>query len=324
MRRRSKPYRAVGAPSPAFTLDPTIRKALQQHRPVVGLESAVFTHGLPATEREPMAEAMQAAVRAAGAVPAVIALLDGQVKIGLSQADWQKLLRAPAPAKCARVDLGWLSTQRASAGTTVSATIHLAAQAGIEFVVTGGIGGVHRQFEQTFDISADLFALTRTPITLVCSGPKSIADFRKTYEYLETHSVPILGYQTRWLPGFYLRDTGIVLRACAETLSELAAAIHHYRQSDYQGGIVVANPVPAAQALPPAVVESWLAEALRLAAVQDVKGPALTPFLLASLNRLSAGATLRANKALLVANAQLAGRLAVACQSSERVKRRHH
>lgn len=297
----------------SYHVHPTVHRALIRRQPVVALESAVVTHGLPVEVRESVAEALAQAIRGAGAVPAMVAVLNGRIRVGLTREDFNQLLSAENPRKCTRADLGWLLTQRATAGTTVSATIHVAARAGIEFAATGGIGGVHRDAGETLDISADLIELTRTRIVLVASGPKIITDLRKTYEYLETLSVPVLGYQTRELPGFYVRSTGIPLRSDAENPGQLVAAIRHYRALGYAGGILVVNPVPTEQALDGVRVERWLTQALRQAAAQSVQGPALTPFLLDALHRLSRGATLRANQALLVANARLAAELAAAC-----------
>ncbi|MFQ5696429.1 MAG: pseudouridine-5'-phosphate glycosidase, partial [Terriglobia bacterium] len=177
---------------------------------------------------------------------------------------------------------------------------------------TGGIGGVHREAGETFDVSADLIELARAPVALVCSGAKSIVDLRKTIEFLESQSVPVIGFGTEELPGFFTRATGLRLRATAATVEELAAAVRAYRASGWRGGLVVANPVPAEAALEPSEVEPLIEEACRRAAAQGVAGSALTPFLLAALSELSGGATLQANKALLRSNAALAARLAAA------------
>lgn len=280
--------------------------------PIVALESAVLTHGLPPDERLPVANELEGAVCQAHATPAFIALVAGKARVGLTGRELEALTKEENVSKCTRGDLGWLLAQHASAGTTVSATIFVAAQAGIEVVATGGIGGVHRDAADTFDISADLVELSRIPVTLVCSGVKTVLDVRKTLEFLESQSVPVIGFETEELPGFFVRQTGLQLRAITRDLTELAAAVHSYRATGYHGGILVANPVPAEAALPAEEVEPQVARALKEATKQGISGAALTPFLLESLNRLSDGATLRANKALLRSNAELAARLAVA------------
>jgi pseudouridine-5'-phosphate glycosidase len=276
------------------------------------LETAVLTHGLPAAESVSMAAALEAAVRRAGAVAAFIALLRGKACVGLTEREVEQLAAPGATAKCARADLGWLLAQKAAAGTTVSATIYVAAQAGIEVAATGGIGGVHRDAADTFDVSADLVELARAPVVLVCSGAKSFVDLRKTQEFLESRSVPLIGFQTRDFPSFFTRDTHLPLRATAREVGELAAAVRAYRQTGYQGGILILNPVPAESALPAGQVESLVARAVKQASEQGIAGAEVTPFLLEAMNRLSGGATLRANKALLLSNAELAAHLAVA------------
>ncbi|MGH9805188.1 MAG: pseudouridine-5'-phosphate glycosidase [Candidatus Acidiferrales bacterium] len=293
-------------------LSAAVRAARQWRRPVVALETAVLTHGLPPAERVPMAAALEATVRRAGAVAAFIALLRGKACVGLTEREVESLAEPGATVKCARADLGWVLSQKAAAGTTVSATIYVAAQAGIEVAATGGIGGVHRDAADTFDVSADLVELARTPVALVCSGAKSIVDLRKTQEFLESRSVPLIGFQTRDFPGFFTRDTHLPLRATAREVGELAAAVRAYRQTGYKGGILILNPIPAEAALAAGEVESLVAKAVKQASEQGIAGAEVTPFLLEAMNRLSGGATLRANMALLRSNAELAAQLAVA------------
>jgi pseudouridine-5'-phosphate glycosidase len=297
-------------------LSPAVLTARTGRHPIVALESAVLTHGLPPDERLPMANELEEAISRAHATPAFIALIAGKARVGLIARELETLTQEEGVAKCVRADLGWLLAQHASAGTTVSATIYVAAQAGIEVVATGGIGGVHRDAADTFDISSDLVELSRTPATLVCSGIKSVLDLRKTLEFLESQSIPVIGFETDELPGFFVRQTGLRLRAVARDLTELAAAVHCYRATGYNGSILVANPVPVEAALSAKEVEPLIAKVLKEATKQEVSGAALTPFLLESLNRLSEGATLQANKALLRSNAELAARLAVALRKS--------
>lgn len=295
-----------------LTPSPTVRSARNRRRPLVALETTVLTHGLPRAEALPLARQLEEAVRRAGATSAFVALLGGKARVGLSARELERLVTSDNVAKCARADLGWLLSQKTAAGTTVSATLFIAARAGIEVAATGGIGGVHRDADDTFDISADLMELTRAPVTLVCAGPKIIVDLRKTLEFLESQSVPVIGYHTDELPGFFIRHTGLRLRATAHKVEELAAAVRSYRATGYSGGIVVANPVPPAEALAEKDVEKLVARAQAAAVKKAVSGAALTPFLLARMNELSGGATLRANKALLRSNAELAARLAAA------------
>jgi len=257
-----------------------------------------------------MARQLEEAVRQAGATPAFIALHGGKVRVGLTPDELKNLAGNKKAEKCARADLGWLLAQKALAGTTVSATVYAAAQAGIEVAATGGIGGVHRDAAESYDISADLMELARTPVALVCSGAKIIVDLRKTLEFLESQSVPVIGYQTDKLPGFFVRRTNLPLRASASDTKELAVAVRSYRATGYGGAVLVVNPIPAEEALEEQTVEDWVARALRAADDQGVSGAAVTPFLLEKMNELSGGATLRANKALLRSNAGLAARLA--------------
>jgi pseudouridine-5'-phosphate glycosidase len=295
-----------------LTLSPAVRAARRHHRPLVALETTVLTHGLPREAALPLVRELEKTVHRAGATPAFVALLAGKARVGLTPHELDSLVSRDTVAKCARADLGWLLSQKAAAGTTVSATLFIAAQAGIAVAATGGIGGVHRDAGSTFDISADLLELTRAPVTLVCSGPKIIVDLRKTLEFLESRSVPVIGYQTDELPGFFVRRTGLRLRAAARRVEELAAAVRSYRATGYSGGIVVVNPVSSAEALAESKVEKLVAQALRAAEKKRIRGAALTPFLLARMNDLSGGATMRANQALLRSNAELAARLAAA------------
>lgn len=293
-------------------LSATVRTARRSHRPIVALETAVLTHGLPANESLTMARELEEAVRKGGAAPAFIALLNGKVHVGLTAKELKTLAGNKKAEKCSRSDLGWLLAGKALGGTTVSATIYAAAQVGIQVAATGGIGGVHRDATESFDISADLMELARTPVTLVCSGAKIIVDLRKTLEFLESQSVPVIGYGTDELPGFLVRPTGLSLRPRAYDIKTLAAVVRTYRATGYRGAILVANPIPLKDALEANSVEEWVTGALREAEAQSLSGAGVTPFLLQKMNELSGGATLRANKALLRSNAELAAHLAAA------------
>lgn len=293
-------------------LGATVRTARRRRRPIVALETAVLTHGLPRQESLPVARELEESVRKGGAVPAFIALLDGKVRVGLTAKELKALAGNKKAQKCSRSDLGWLLAKKAPGGTTVSATLYAAARAGIQVAATGGIGGVHRDASDSFDISADLMELARTPVTLVCSGAKIIVDLRKTLELLESQSVPVIGYGTDELPGFLVRRTGLPLRPRADDVKTLAALVRAYRATGYRGGILVANPIPLKDALDEDSVEVCVTKALQEAEVQSLSGAGVTPFLLQRMNELSGGTTLVANQALLRSNAELAALLAAA------------
>ncbi|MEX2629971.1 MAG: pseudouridine-5'-phosphate glycosidase [Tistlia sp.] len=290
-----------------------VATARAEGRAVVALESTVIAHGLPWPDNLHAAEAIEAAVREAGAVPATVALADGRLRIGLDPDTLQRLARGGVPVmKVSRRDFGAVLASRALGATTVAGTMAAAALAGIATMATGGLGGVHRGAESSFDISADLAELARTPVAVVCSGAKSILDLPRTLELLETLGVPLVGYGCARLPAFYLRESEHPVPARADSPEEAAAILAAQWSLGLGGGALVANPPPAAAALDPARFAGWLAEAEQEAADQGVAGKAVTPFLLSRLHVLSGGATLAANRALLIENARLAGRIAAA------------
>jgi len=292
---------------------PPVAAALAKGGPVVALESTVVAHGLPWPENLEVAHALQAAVREAGAVPATIGLVDGRIVAGLSDAELERFARGGrAVAKVSRRDLAPVLARRALGATTVAGTMIGARLAGIPLMATGGLGGVHRNAIETFDISSDLAELARTPVAVVCSGAKSILDLPRTLELLEGLGVPVVGYGTGGFPAFYSRDSGLPLPHRVESPAEAAALIDAQRALALGCGLVLANPPPAETALEHDEVERLLTEAEVEAAAQGVAGPAVTPFLLGRLHQASAGRTLDANRALLVANARLAGQVAVA------------
>lgn len=296
-----------------------VATARAEGRPLVALESTVIAHGLPWPDNLHVAEALEAAVRDSGAVPATIALADGRLKIGLDRDTLERLARGAAPVlKVSRRDFGSVLATRGLGATTVAGTMAAAALAGIPVMATGGLGGVHRGAENSFDISADLAELARTPVAVVCSGAKSILDLPKTLELLETLGVPLIGYRCGRLPAFYLRESDHPVPARADSPAEAAAVLDAQWALGLGGGALIANPVPASSAIDPARFAAWLAEAGRDAALQEVTGKSVTPFLLSRLHALSDGATLVANRALLIANARLAGRIAVALAENDR------
>jgi pseudouridylate synthase len=288
---------------------PEVAAALRDGRPVVALESTLIAHGLPRPLNLDTARRAEAVVRQEGAVPATIAVLRGVPTIGLTDVELQGLAGADGVLKASSRDLAVVVAQKRTAATTVAATMRLAERAGIRVFATGGIGGVHRGAAQTWDVSADLGELARTPVAVVCAGAKSILDLPRTLEVLETLSVPVVGYCTDDFPAFYVRSSGLPLAARVDSPAE-AAALLAARWALGGAGVVLAQPLGAAAALELEDFETALTEAERQAAAQGVRGPALTPFLLARLAEITGGRTLRANQALIVANARLAAQVA--------------
>ena len=301
---------------------PEVRAALAAGRAVVALESTIISHGMPYPQNVATALQVEDEVRAQGAVPATVAVVDGRLKAGLSRAEIEALGRAgasdpdsgragPGVPKLSRRDLPLAVAAGQTGATTVAATMIIAALAGIRVFATGGIGGVHRGAGESFDISADLLELARTPVAVVCAGVKSILDIRLTLEVLETHGVPVVGYGTDRLPAFFARDSGFGVDARLDTPAQIARALQAQWAMGLRGGMVIANPVPEAHALPRAVIDTAIEAALRDAATQGITGKAVTPFLLARVNELTGGNSLAANIALILNNARLAAAVTV-------------
>lgn len=282
---------------------PEVRGALADGAPVVALESTLIAHGLPFPANLETAREAEQAVRAGGAVPATIAVWQGVPTVGLSAEQIEELARATGVSKASRRDLASAMIRRATAATTVAGTMALAHRAGIRFFATGGIGGVHRDAGHPFDVSADLGELARTPILVVCAGAKNILDLPRTLELLETLSVPVIGYRTDRFPAFYVRDSGLPVSARVDSPGAAARLFATHVELG-GGGAVLCQPVAEDVALSAADMDA----ALRLAEAEarDVRGAALTPFLLGRLAALTGGRSLRANRALIVANARLA------------------
>lgn len=293
------------------TLSEPVRQALDAGRAVVALESTIIAHGLPRPRNLVVARELEAAVRAAGAVPATIAVIDGQPCIGLDE-DELALIATTDVAKLSVRDLPLAAGRGADGATTVAATAHLAALAGIRVFATGGLGGVHRGARESWDESADLLALARTPITVVAAGVKSILDVGATLERLETLGVSVAGWRTDRFPGFYLTDGGFDLDWRVDGADEVAAAMAAADALGVQAAIVVANPVDAAEQLDPAEHERVLAEGLAAARAAGVTGKAVTPFLLDHLHRATDGRSLEVNIAVARGNASVAGAIAAA------------
>ena len=288
-----------------------VREALADGARVVALESTIIAHGLPRPRNVDVARELEAAVRDAGAVPATIAMLDGEVHVGLE--DWGlRRIAGHEVAKLSVRDLPLAAARRANGATTVAATAHLAAAAGIRVFATGGLGGVHRGARESWDESADLAELARTPIVVVAAGVKSILDVGATLERLETLGVSVAGWRTNRFPGFYLTDGGFDLDWRVESAEEVAEAMAAADELGVRGALVVANPIEVDQQLDPAEHERVLAEGLGLARAQGVTGKAVTPFLLDHLHRATEGRSLEVNVAVARGNAAVAGAIAAA------------
>jgi pseudouridylate synthase len=292
---------------------PDVAEALAAGRPVVALESTLISHGLPRPRNLEVARQVEAAVRAAGALPATIAMVAGTARIGLDDEALEVIATGEDIVKCGVRDLAPLAARGADGATTVAATAHLAARAGIRLFATGGLGGVHRGAHETWDVSADLDTLAHTGIVVVCSGVKSILDVGATLERIETLNVTVLGYGTDAFPGFYLADSGHPAPWRVDSPEEVAAVV---RSRDELGvserAIVVANPLPPAEQLDPELHERVLAAGLEHAQRQGVTGKDVTPFLLDLFHRETGGASLEANVRLVLRNAALAAQVAVA------------
>ncbi len=301
----------------AFEVLPEIAAALAEGRPVVALETTVIAQGLPHPVNLETARRAEAAVRKAGALPATIGLLDGRVRIGLDASGLERFAGPEETPKLSTRDLGPALAAGAGGATTVAATLALAAKAGIRVFATGGIGGVHRGGEDTFDISADLIALARHPLAAVSAGAKAILDLPRTLELLESLGVPVIGLACDRFPAFYLRDSGLPLPASLPDASAVAAAMAAHWGLGLPSGLLIAHPPPAVAALDAGQVERWIAQAEREAWQQSVAGKALTPFLLGRLAELSGGRTLETNAALIVDNARAAAEIAVAYAALE-------
>lgn len=301
--------------APPLAIRSDIRDALDRGRPVVALESTVIAHGLPAPSNVETALAMEAAIREAGAEPATIAVMDGRIRIGLDAREIRALADAPADTvrKASRRDLASVVASGTMAATTVSATMIAAHLAGIGIFATGGIGGVHRG--QPFDISADLTELGRTPVAVVCSGPKAILDLAATREVLETQGVPIIGYGTDAMPEFYSRGHEFEVDARADSPEEAAGIIRAHLSLGLGSGMIFAVPVPEEDALDPAMVAGAIEAATAEAHAAGLSGGKVTPFVLARVAELTGGASLAANRALLINNARTAADIAVALQA---------
>ena len=293
-------------------LSPEVRDALGRGAPVVALESTIVTHGMPYPDNVSTARAVEAAVRAGGAVPATIVVLSGRIRVGLSDGEIEALGRAAGVMKLSRADLAYAMATGRDGSTTVAATMIVAHLAGIRVFATGGIGGVHRGVETTLDVSADLDELGRTPVTVVCAGAKALLDLPRTLEYLETRGVPVVGYRTDRFPAFWSRDSGLPAPLRLDSAAEIAALAAAQRRLGLSAGVLVANPVPEADEIPPGEIAAHLDDAVADAARRGIGGKGVTPFILARMLELTDGRSLRTNVALILGNARLAAAIAAA------------
>lgn len=296
-------------------IHPEVAEALDAGRPVVALESTIISHGLPRPDNLRVAREIEQSVRDGGAVPATIAVVDGVPRIGLDDAALATIAGDDAVVKVSVRDLGTLVAKRGHGATTVAATSHLAALAGIDVFATGGLGGVHRGARETWDESADLTTLSVTPVAVVCAGVKSILDVHATLERLETLNIPVLGYRTDRFPGFYLADSGYSLDWRVESAAEVAAVMHARSALECDGGLLVVNPVAQADELDRELHDRVLAAGLAAADQAGVHGKDVTPFLLEFFHTATEGRSLEVNVALVRSNATLAAAIASALRA---------
>jgi len=294
--------------NPHISISPEILRALELALPIVALESTVITHGLPIPQNIKLAQDMETKVHEQGAVPATIALLDGIIRIGISHEELDKLANAKDPVKVSRRDFARAIVKKMDGGTTVAGTMLAAQQTRIQVFATGGIGGVHR--EGHMDISTDLQALADTPMIVVCAGAKSILDLPATLEYLETMAVPVVGYQTEEFPAFFSRKSGLNVSVRIDTPEEIVSFAKTHWGLGLKSAILVTNPIPEEYSLPDKEINPIIIQASEDARKKGIHGQALTPFLLARINELSKGRSLRSNLVLLQNNAVLAAKIA--------------
>jgi len=299
-----------------LTLSDEVRQALTAGQAVVALESSLIAQGLPSPDNLATALAAEAEVRARGAVPATTAIVDGRMVVGADRSLLERLADPESrPAKATSRDLGPLIAARGLASTTVSVTLRAAHAAGIVLMATGGIGGVHRGAERSFDVSSDIDELAATPVAVVCSGAKAILDLPATLELLETRRVPVVGFRTSELPAFYTATSGLPLAHRVDSPQAAAEVVAAHRSLPGVGGLLLVQPPPAEVAIAADEMEGWIAEALDAAAASGMRGAAVTPFVLSRVVEASGGRALRANIGLIIANAGAAAEVAVALRA---------
>ena len=296
------------SPTQSIGSSPAVASALQARIPVVALESTVITHGLPHPQNLQLARQMEEVIRENGATPATIAVLDGRIRVGLTDEELERLANVGSVRKISLRDFATAILKKECGGTTVAGTMFAAHQTGIRLFATGGIGGVHEI--ETLDISTDLQALANTPMVVVCAGAKAILDLPATLEYLETMAVPVIGYQTDEFPAFYSRHSGLPVSVRLDSVEEVVVFARNHWDIGMKSALLVCQPLPVEDELPLQVVEGTIQQACNEAHEQGVHGQMLTPFLLSRVAELTGGASLKANLKLLVNNARLAARIA--------------
>lgn len=292
-------------------IKPDVLEALEKGKPVVALESTIISHGMPYPQNLETALNVENIIRKEGAVPATIAILGGRIKVGLSKDEIEYLGKAKNVIKTSRRDIPFIVSKKLDGATTVASTMIIAALAGIKVFATGGIGGVHRGAQETFDISADLQELAKTNVAVVCAGAKSILDIGLTLEYLETYGVPVVGYGTDEFPAFYTRKSGYKVDYRVDSAEELAVAIETKWNLGLNGGVVVANPIPEEYEMDYDIITKAINDAVIEAEAKGIKGKDTTPFLLARVKELTGGDSLESNIALVYNNAKVAAQLSV-------------
>ena len=287
-----------------------IKEAIEADKPVVALESTILSHGMPYPENLEFARNVEKIIKEEGAVPATIAIIGGKIKVGLSDEELEIMCKAENVGKVSRRDLPIYISRGKTGATTVTTTMIGAAMAGIKFFATGGLGGVHREAQQTFDISADLQELAHTSVAVICAGAKAILDLNLTMEYLETFGVPVLGLRTDYLPAFYSKSSGLKLDYNCKDEKEVAAIVKAKWEMGLDGGVVIGNPIPDEYAMPNEEINVYIEKALQMCKEKGIKGKDTTPFLLATVKDLTGGDSLKANLELAYNNARAAARIA--------------
>ena len=299
-----------------FILTPEVQNAIESNKPIVALESTIISHGLPRPENFQVAQEFEAIIRDEGATPATIAIINGKICVGLSQSQLEYVAKSDEVIKSSTRDLGFVLSRKISAATTVAATSHIARMAGIQVFATGGLGGIHRGFNENFDESADLEILSDTPIIVVCAGVKSILDIGATLERLETLGIAVCGYRTAEFPGFYRRNSGFTLDWQLDSADDIAAAFRSSKEQNLNHALIVANPVSAADELNEELHEATLRSGLDLAQREQIRGKAVTPFLLEHFHRTTNQESLRVNVQVVKQNARLAAQISKALFNS--------
>lgn len=289
---------------------PEIKQALTHGKPVVALESTIISHGMPYPENIKTAKELDGIVRENGAIPATIAILNGKMKVGLSDSDLEFLATSKDIKKASRRDIPYLISQKIHGATTVAATMIIAEMAGIKVFVTGGVGGVHRGASETFDISADLQELTKTNVAVICAGAKAILDIGLTLEYLETQGVPVIGFRTSDMPAFYTRTSGFPVDIRLDSAKDVAELIQTKWELGLQGGVVVANPIPPKFEMDKELIDHAIEEALIKAQNLNITGKKITPFLLNAIKDITKGKSLDSNIELVKNNAKIGSKIA--------------